>query len=67
MYLSAPWGALVNLLWAAFRAAVNHAIDERNKEARRTRAAEQIAAELRRYNDNQEWWAGSSAPDERKP
>lgn len=40
----------MNLVWAAFRAAVNHAIDERNKEARRTRALERIAQSLEEWN-----------------
>jgi hypothetical protein len=40
----------MNLVWAAFRAAVNHAIDERNKEARRTRALERIASALEEHN-----------------
>jgi hypothetical protein len=46
----------MNILWAAFRAAVNHAIDERNKEARRTRAIERGAAAAERIAEELTYW-----------
>jgi hypothetical protein len=38
------------MIWSLFKTAVNAAIDERNKEARRTRALERIAAALEEHN-----------------
>jgi hypothetical protein len=38
------------VIWSLFKTAVNAAIDERNKEARRTRALERIAAALEEHN-----------------
>ncbi len=38
------------MIWSLFKQAVNAAIDERNKEARRTRALERIAAALEEHN-----------------
>jgi hypothetical protein len=46
----------MSIIWSAFRAAVNHAIDERNKEARRTRAIERGAAAAERIAEELTYW-----------
>ena len=44
------------MIWSLFRVAVNHAIDERNKEARRTRALERGAAAAERIAEELAFW-----------
>ena len=57
----------MSIIWSAFRAAVNHAIDERNKEARRTRALERIADELAYWNDQTRMYEAPREPTKGNP